>query len=47
VRRACPVGTEHRYATDEEAHRQAHSLFAMRKWYGLGIWRFVPRFLRT
>lgn len=47
ARQACPVGVEHRYSTDEEAHRQAYNLFAMRKWYGLGIWRFVPRFLRT
>ncbi|HLQ38559.1 MAG TPA: hypothetical protein VK348_12200 [Planctomycetota bacterium] len=46
VRRACPVGAEHRYPPDEEAHRHAYSLFAMRKWYGLGKWALVPRFLR-
>jgi epoxyqueuosine reductase len=46
VRRACPVGAEHRYDAGEEAHRHAYSLFAMQRWFGLGRWRFVPRFLR-
>jgi epoxyqueuosine reductase QueG len=46
VRRACPVGAEYRYGPKEEAHRHAYSLFAMRKWFGLGAWRFVPKFLR-
>lgn len=45
-RRACTIGKEYRYGPQEEAHRHAYSLFAMRKWYGLGAWRFVPRFLR-
>lgn len=46
VRRACPIGADERYVAEEEAHRHAYSLFAMQKWYGLGSWRFVPRFLR-
>ncbi|MBK8095702.1 MAG: hypothetical protein IPK26_01260 [Planctomycetes bacterium] len=46
VRRACPVGAAERFVAEEEAHRHAYSLFAMQKWYGLGSWRFVPRFLR-
>jgi hypothetical protein len=46
VRRACPVGSDQRYGAEEEAHRHAYSLFTMQKWYGLGGWRFVPRFLR-
>jgi hypothetical protein len=46
VRRACPIGAEHRYAPAEEVQRQAHRRQAMQRWFGLGAWRFVPRFLR-
>lgn len=47
VRRACPVGTEHRYGRTEEAFRHAYSLFSMRRHFGLGPWRLVPPALRT
>lgn len=46
VLRACPVGAEHRYGPDEERFRHAYSLFAMRRWVGAGMWRFVPEFVR-
>lgn len=46
VRRACPVGSDHRYGPQEEHHRQMHRLFALRRMFGLGAWRLVPRFLR-
>ncbi len=42
VRRACPVGAQHRYGPDEESFRHAYSLFAMRKHFGLGLWKLVP-----
>ncbi len=42
VRRACPVGAQHRYDPDEESFRHAYSLFAMRKHFGLGLWKLVP-----
>lgn len=46
VRRACPVGADQRFGPEEERHRHAYSLFTMRKHFGLGAWRFVPRALR-
>ena len=46
VRRACPVGAEHRYHPEEEGLRQAPRLQSMQRWFGLGAWRLVPRFLR-
>ena len=46
VRRACPVGAEHRFGPEEERHRHAYSLFTMRKHFGLGAWKFVPRGFR-
>jgi epoxyqueuosine reductase QueG len=46
VRRACPVGISHRYGADEESFRHAYSLFAMRRHYGIGLWKLVPRRLR-
>lgn len=44
-RAACPLGSEHR---DEEAagHRHTHELAAMQRWFGFGVWRFVPKVLR-
>lgn len=47
VRRACPVGADYRYGPDEERFRHSYSLFAMRRMFGLGWWRFVPAFLRS
>lgn len=46
VRRACPIGAEHRYGPQEEAFRHAYSLFQMRRAYGHGFWRLVPKRLR-
>lgn len=46
VRRSCPVGAGHRYGAAEESFRHAYSLFSMRKYFGRGLWRYVPRFLR-
>ncbi len=43
ARRACPVGAEQRYGPQEESFRHAYSLFAMRRHYGLGLWRLWPR----
>lgn len=45
-RSACPVGSEHRDAPGERAHRHAHSMSAMQRGFGLGVWRFLPRFFR-
>ncbi len=46
VRRACPIGAEHRYEPEEERHRHRQRTQAMERDFGLGPWRFVPRFLR-
>jgi hypothetical protein len=46
VRRACPVGAQHRYDSAEERFRHAYSLFAMRRHFGLGLWKLVPTSLR-
>ena len=35
ARRACPVGSEHRYGADEERFRHAYSLYTMRRHFGL------------
>jgi hypothetical protein len=45
-RRACPIGAEHRDGDGEHAHRHAFQLVTLQKWFGLGVWKFVPRFLR-
>ena len=41
-RSACPIGSEHRDAAGEYAHGHSHPLRAMRRWFGLGVWRWVP-----
>jgi hypothetical protein len=41
-RNACPVGSEHRDEDGEHAHRHSHSLPAMRRWFGIGVWRWLP-----
>jgi hypothetical protein len=41
-RSACPVGSEHRDGDGEHAHRHTQSLSAMRRWFGLGVWRWLP-----
>ena len=46
VRRACPVGTEERYAATEESYRHGLGLRLMRRTFGLGLWKFVPGRLR-
>ena len=47
MKRACPQGVEHRFGADEEAFRQAEGLGHLRKEFGLGVWGFVPRDLRS
>lgn len=46
VRRACPIGAEHRYGATEEAFRHAYSLPVLRRWFGLRWWKLVPARLR-
>ncbi len=45
-RAACPVGAGHRDGPGEFAHRHVHPLGELRRNFGLGVWRFVPAFLR-
>ena len=45
-RLACPVGAEYRDAPDAPLHVHSAGLPTVRRWYGLGVWRIVPRFLR-
>ncbi len=47
MKRACPQGVEHRFGADEEVFRQAEGLVHLRKEFGLGVWGFVPRDLRS
>ena len=47
-RMACPVGGEHRDAPPAQpVHAHTQDLRGMRRWLGLGAWRFVPAFLRA
>lgn len=46
VRRACPVGAEERYDTIEESYRHGLGTRLLRRTFGLGWWRFVPRRFR-
>ncbi len=46
VRRACTIGRDHAWSEEEEAFRHSFSLATMRRWFGLGAWRFVPESLR-
>lgn len=45
-RAACPVGAEHRDCGDAHVHRHGHDLGTLRRWFGFGVWRFVPKSLR-
>ncbi len=45
-RTACPVGAEHRDGVGDEVHRHTDAMVAMQRRFELGVWRFVPRFLR-
>lgn len=45
-RNACPLGSEHRDASDEHVHRHGFQLAALQRWFGFGVWRIVPAFLR-
>lgn len=47
ARLACPVGADHRDAPDEFAHRHGQTMVQLRKQFGLGAWRFVPRSWRV
>ncbi len=46
VLRACPVGAEHRHNGGEAAICHEHSLAGMRRKYGLGMWKLMPRPIR-
>lgn len=46
TRAACPLGSEHRDRDDEAVHRHTYELAAMQRWFGLGVWRVVPKSLR-
>jgi epoxyqueuosine reductase QueG len=46
TRSACPVGADHRDGIGEDVHRHTHTLVVMQRWFGFGVWRLVPRFLR-
>ena len=46
VRAACVYGTEHAYGGEERAFRNSYVRFELERWFGLGRWRFVPKFLR-
>lgn len=43
TRAACPLGSQHRDAEGEQVHRHTYELAAMQRWFGLGVWRFVPK----
>jgi len=43
VRRACPVGAEHRYGPEEERFRHTYSYYTLRKAYGYGWRKLLPR----
>lgn len=47
-RSACPIGSEHRDGDDDDGdgHRHTYELATMQRWFGLGVWRFVPKALR-
>ncbi|MFN7590475.1 MAG: hypothetical protein ACK501_01360 [Planctomycetota bacterium] len=45
-RSACPLGSEHRDASYEHVHRHAYQLATLQRWFGYGVWRIVPAFLR-
>jgi|688.fasta_scaffold130166_3 hypothetical protein len=45
-RMACPVGAEHCDCGDDHVHRHGHDLGTLRRWFGLGVWRYVPKALR-
>jgi hypothetical protein len=46
VRVACPIGAEHRDAALGGVTGHVVPLAALRRWFGLGVWRFVPGALR-
>lgn len=46
TRAACPIGREHRDHEGEAAHRHTYELASLQRWFGLGVWRFVPKPLR-
>jgi len=45
-RLACPIGSEHRDGDGPTLHAHSIGRRTMQRWFGLGIWRVVPRFLR-
>ena len=45
-RSACPLGSEHRDDVGEFAHSHSFHLPKLQRWFGLGVWRVVPTFLR-
>ncbi len=45
-RAACPVGSAHRDRDGQQTHSHTFELATMQRWFGLGVWRFVPKPLR-
>ena len=43
---ACPIGVEHADSEGVVAHAHSVSRRTMRRWFGLGWWRAVPRMFR-
>lgn len=43
VRRSCPVGAHHRYGGAEERFRHTYSYYTLRKTYGYGWRKLLPR----
>lgn len=43
TRGACPLGSEHRDVDGEQSHRHTYELASLQRWFGLGIWRLVPK----
>ena len=45
-RLACPIGAEHGAGVGAVLHAHSVALGALQRQFGLGVWRFVPGFLR-
>ena len=43
---ACPIGVEHADAEGSMVHAHSMSHRTMQRWFGLGLWRIVPRRFR-
>ena len=45
-RAACPIGGEHGDGDGPTLHAHSIGNRTLQRWFGLGLWRLVPRFLR-